>query len=177
MAKARAVITDELKELILADFHTGGFTQRELAQKHGVSKSAVNKLVANLTPKNATLVDNAVAIKSELAGLSGQELVSVHNVVDERTKHLIYFQNSALRNQKLSNELLDYSNDSGELSFAELESHSRITARNKETLLGKEPTTVINNQNAQISQEISVEALSSEELKALELSLSKILEE
>ena len=33
--------------------------------------------------------------------------------------------------------------------IADVEAHSRITARNKETIFGKEPQTIINNTNAQ----------------------------
>jgi hypothetical protein len=48
-----------------------------------------------------------------------------------------------LRNQQLANQKLV-----ADLSLAELESHSRITARNKETVLGKSPDTAVqvNNQ-------------------------------
>lgn len=65
-------------------------------------------------------------------------------IADEKTKHLLYFQNAALRNQKKADEMLEMSD-----RIADVEAHSRITARNKETVLGKEPQTIINNTNTQ----------------------------
>ncbi|MBR8466191.1 hypothetical protein KDE13_07545 [Campylobacter sp. faydin G-140] len=65
-------------------------------------------------------------------------------IVKEQTKHLIYFQSRALINQKKADELLKTATE-----ISEVEVHSRITARNKETVLGKEPMTQINNTNAQ----------------------------
>ena len=76
--------------------------------------------------------------------LSQIEVNSIERIVDERTRHLLYFQNAALRNQKIADEMLEMSD-----KIADVEAHSRITARNKETIFGKEPQTIINNTNAQ----------------------------
>ena len=53
------------------------------------------------------------------------------------------FTDSALRNQELSNLTIEQSYNQGELSIGELKAHSDITAKNKETVLGKQPDTAI----------------------------------
>ena len=139
-----AKITDEIKEKILADFHTGAYTARQLGDKYKVSHVTIVKITKGLVPKNKEKVTALIAIKSELAEQNYQEVTSVNEVVDEATKHLIFFKNAALRNQKKADEMLEMSD-----TISDIEAHSRITARNKETVLGKEPQTVINNTNAQ----------------------------
>lgn len=137
-------ITDEIKEKILADFHTGAYTARQLGDKYKVSHVTIVKITKGLVPKNKEKVTALIAIKSELAEQNYQEVTSVNEVVDEATKHLIFFKNAALRNQKKADEMLEMSD-----TISDIEAHSRITARNKETVLGKEPQTIINNTNAQ----------------------------
>lgn len=139
-----AKITDEIKEKILADFHTGAYTARQLGDKYKVSHVTIVKITKGLVPKNKEKVTALIAIKSELAEQNYQEVTSVNEVVDEATKHLIFFKNAALRNQKKADEMLEMSD-----TISDIEAHSRITARNKETVLGKEPQTIINNTNAQ----------------------------
>jgi hypothetical protein len=60
-------------------------------------------------------------------------------------------------------------------TISDIEAHSRITARNKETILGKEPQTIINNNNTQQNQkpELDLSGLSNDELETLDAILSK----
>jgi hypothetical protein len=139
-----AKLTQHDKELILADFHTGQFTQRELALSYKVSVAVINKIVKGLKPKHTEKVNTQVSILSALSGESEQEVKAINKAVQEKTKHLQFFQNSALKNQAIANKKL---NDS--MPIHELESHSRITQRNKDSVLGKQPDTVINNANIQ----------------------------
>ena len=147
-----AKITEVIKEKILADFHTGAYTVRQLADKYDVSHVTIVKMTKGLAPKNKEKVTTLVAVKTELAEQSYQEVTSVNEVVNEKTKHLIYFQNAALRNQKKADEMLEMSD-----RIADVEAHSRITARNKETVLGREADMVINNANVQSEQKIIIE--------------------
>jgi gatB/yqey family protein len=147
-----AKLTEAIKEKILADFHTGAYTVRQLADKYDVSHVTIVKMTKGLAPKNKEKVTTLVAVKTELAEQSYQEVTSVNEVVNEKTKHLIYFQNAALRNQKKADEMLEMSD-----RIADVEAHSRITARNKETVLGREADTVINNANVQSEQKIIIE--------------------
>ena len=52
---------------------------------------------------------------------------------------------------KKPNELLEFAED-----LNDVDAHSRITARNKETVLGKAPETIINNANLQQTEETKI---------------------
>ena len=84
-------------------------------------------------------MNTLVSVNRELAEQSEHEVNSVHKVVDERAKHLLYFSDTALRNQKLANEKI-----SEESELYDLKLHSEITAKNKQTVLGKDVDTQIN---------------------------------
>lgn len=140
-------ITDKIKEQIIADYKAG-ISQNQLAKNYKLSPATINKLCKNIPQENIeivnTLVNTAIATNRALEGKSQIEVNSIERIVDEKTRHLLYFQNAALRNQKIANEMLKTAKTIGDI-----EAHSRITARNKETILGKEPQTIINNTNAQ----------------------------
>ncbi|MBF0984000.1 MAG: hypothetical protein HXK63_02475, partial [Campylobacter sp.] len=135
-----------------------------------VSHVAVHKIVKGLTPKFKEKINAEVAFKAELADENLQQINSVNEVISEATKHLIFFQNAALTNQKRANEMLKTAK-----TISDIEAHSRITARNKETILGKEPQTIINNNNTQQNQkpELDLSGLSNDELETLDAILSK----
>ena len=94
-----------------------------------------------------------IAYKTALSEIREPEKVNaIVNAVDERTRHLIFFTNSALKNQNLANKKLTEN-----MPIAELESHSRITARNKETVIGKTSDTAIQINNNQDPVKIVIE--------------------
>jgi len=139
------------KEKILADFHTGAFTQRELAKKYGVSASTINKMTKGLTPKNEHIVNAKVSVIAELSEQSEHEVNAIEEAVRKQAEHLLFFQNSALKNQNLANEKL---ND--ESGLYDLKLHSDITSKNKQTVLGKDADTNINIQNNNTQQSLEV---------------------
>ena len=147
-----ARLTENTKELILADFHTGRYSQRELAKKYKVSNATINKIVKGIEPKHKEKVNAQISIITALSEESEHEVNAVHNAVEEATKHLLFFQNSALRNQKLANNQL-----SEESELYDLKLHADITAKNKQSVLGKEADTQVNIQNNnQNNQETNV---------------------
>ena len=97
-----ARLTDNDRKLILADYHTGHYSVRELAQKHSVGKTTVAKMVKDIEPKNKDKVDTLVSVHTELAEQSGQEVDSVSRLVDEKTKHLKLINDNST---KLANKL------------------------------------------------------------------------
>ena len=148
-------LTDKIKEQIIADYKAG-ISQNQLAKNYKLSPATINKLCKNIPQENIeivnTLVNTAIATNRALEGKSQIEVNSIERIVDEKTRHLLYFQNAALRNQKIADEMLEMSD-----KIADVEAHSRITARNKETVLGREAETVINNANVQSEQKIIIE--------------------
>ena len=138
-----AKISDKTKEQIIADYQAGA-SKKGLSLKYGVSIGAVFKICNGLSRDTAELVKQQVAINTALSEKSETEVKAFHSAVDQATKHLIYFQNSALRNQKLANAALESAE-----RLCDIEAHARITAKNKETVLGRMPETIIQNTNAQ----------------------------
>lgn len=123
----------------------------EIKSKSQISKRA--KLEEWVKSKNEQLIQKEVLANQEINSIKKQKETLketdnsvINEIVDERTKHLLYFQNSAMRNQQIANELLDErAKSKGEdgLSFIMLDAHSKTTLRNKETVLGKQPDTAI----------------------------------
>lgn len=134
-----------------AYFESGQYTLAQINQKTGISISKISEKAKKEKWEKGKNADY-IAAKTTIAEKKGKErenIISVlDEIADEKTKHLLYFQNSAIKNQQKANELLESTD-----SLADLDAHSRITARNKETVLGKEPATQITNaQQTQIQQ-------------------------
>lgn len=131
-------------EQIIADHKIGKYSQRKLAQMHNVSLGFINKTIKNIDKVDAEVVNAGIAYRMALAERNEQSVNTIEHAVNEATKHLLFFNNSALKNQTLANKLLDRN-----MKIGELEAHSRLTAKNKETVIGKSADTVINNENTQ----------------------------
>lgn len=134
-----AKLNDELKEKILAE-HKSGLSQAKLAKEYGLSLATINKLCKGKEQTNAKIVSMQLQVNQAMDNMSKLEAQSVQQRVFEAEKIRKYFNDAALKNQLLANELLD-----GVVDFADIEAHSRITQRNKDTVLGKMPQTQINN--------------------------------
>ena len=87
-----ARLTDDQRELILADYHTGHFTQRELSKKYSVSTATINKLTKGVEPKHTEKVNAIVTATRELNKESEQEVNAVHEIVNKQLtrEELIY---------------------------------------------------------------------------------------
>jgi len=155
-----ARLSSEDREKILADFHIGE-SQNSLAKKYGVSPATINKICKGITPKFKDKVNTVTSIKRELIEESEYQSECFDAKVNDNLKHLIFFQNSALKNQELANKQL---NEDSELY--DLKLHADLTSKNKQTVLGKDIDTQvnINNQNNQQTiQEIGVTFLDENE--------------
>ncbi|MBE0469581.1 MAG: hypothetical protein IBX55_08775 [Methyloprofundus sp.] len=62
----------------------------------------------------------------------------IDKLVEERTQYINFFKNSAIKNQQIANRMLDEAETMGEIM-----QHSTTTAKNRDTVLGKAPTTAI----------------------------------
>jgi len=82
-----ARLTDEQRELILADYHTGQYTNRELAKKYDTSHVTIGKMVKEIDPKYKEIVTTQVAINRDLEDASYQEVTSINNEVTKLTKY------------------------------------------------------------------------------------------
>ena len=154
-----ARLSSEDREKILADFHIGE-SQNSLAKKYGVSPATINKICKGITPKFKDKVNTVTSIKRELIEESEYQSECFDAKVNDNLKHLIFFQNSALKNQELANKQL--SEDS---ELYDLKLHADLTSKNKQTVLGKDIDTQVNiNNNQQTNiQEIGVTFLDEDE--------------
>ena len=154
-----ARLSSEDREKILADFHIGE-SQNSLAKKYKVSPATINKICKGITPKFKDKVNTVTSIKRELIEESEYQSECFDAKVNDNLKHLIYFQNSALKNQELANKQL---NEDSELY--DLKLHADLTSKNKQTVLGKDIDTQVNiNNNQQTNiQEIGVTFLDEDE--------------
>ena len=93
-----ARLTDKDRELVLADWHTGQYSVRDLGNRHNIGKTTIAKIVQGIEPKHKDKVDTLVSVKTALAQESGQEVDSVNRAVDEKTRHLTFLHIATIKN-------------------------------------------------------------------------------
>jgi len=107
-------ISDTKKEKILADFHTGAFSQRELSKKHGVGVATISRLTKGLIAQNGTLVEHMVQTSIQaheqmehFGTLKTEHQQSVSKVVDDKVKHLEFINRITLKNLQVMAKKID----------------------------------------------------------------------
>ncbi len=144
----RKNLTEFEKEQIIAEWKAGR-SQRWIAGEHNISVGSVNKLCKEIPQDNIAIVNANVFVKQELATRSEQEVNAVHNLVDEKTKHIQFFNNAAVANiQQMMSKVGE------ETKIVEHKMASEAIAKAKETVCGKSPETAIqiNNEPAPITK-------------------------
>lgn len=86
------------KEQVVADWKTGNYSLRSLANKHRISATTAYNLTQGMDKSLEPLINAEVAIKQELANLNEQELNTFEKEVNKRTEHLVFFANAAVTN-------------------------------------------------------------------------------
>ncbi len=139
----------ETKDSAIAHWKAGR-SQRWIADELGVSPASVNSWVKGIAQDNAELVNAQVAVKKELSMLSEQELNAVNEHVQDRTKHIQFFTNAAVRNvQEAMNAPCE--------GQADYQRRADTINKGREAVLGKTPDTAIqvnnNVQSATVSRD------------------------
>jgi hypothetical protein len=80
------LLSEKDKSLIIADFKTGQYSQRQLAKKHNVSSGTVNGLTKNLDTSNEHLVNAQIAILSAKDNLPDEQMNAVMNAALVKAK-------------------------------------------------------------------------------------------
>lgn len=78
-----ARITDNDKNLIIADYHTGKYSQRDLAKKYDVSIGTINKITKEINPENEHLVNAQMSLLSAKAYLTNEQMNAIMNTAKE----------------------------------------------------------------------------------------------
>lgn len=133
------------KDALIADWKTGKYSTRELAAKHGVSHVTVHNLTKSVDKELEPLINSQVEINQKLAELSEHEINTFKQEVDERTKHLQFFKGAHMLAATTAVKKLRQ--DGTNASYQEINSAVNALAKAQESVLGKEPTTIINNLN------------------------------
>ena len=96
----------------------------------------------SLSEINAETGIDGSRVKAEISTLSSTVLNVVEKEIEERTKHIQFFTNAAIKNvqESMSLQCVDQS---------EFKARADTILKGKETVLGKESAMVINNTNAQ----------------------------
>lgn len=135
-----ARLNDDQRAKIMADFHAGK-SQNELAKKYEVSPATINKLCKGIEPKNIEKVNALTRIKTELAEQSEYEVNAIHSEVEERTRHIMFFNSAAVKNVKEAME-------KDCTSQFEFRARAETILKGREAVLGKTPDTAIQINNA-----------------------------
>lgn len=80
------IVTENEKLLIIADYKTGQYSQRQLAKKHDVSLGTVSGLTKNLDTSNEHLVNAQIAILSAKDNLPNEQMNAVMNAALVKAK-------------------------------------------------------------------------------------------
>lgn len=102
-----AKITNEIKEKILADFHTGKFSQRELAKKYAVSNGTVANLLKGLTPENERLVEAQITLLSAQSQKTEIEMSSILSAAKDEAYNRGLIFNATQKNLAKITQMLD----------------------------------------------------------------------
>lgn len=131
-------------------FESGVCTLQQIKDKTGISVSKISEKAKKEKwekGKNRPYVEAKQELTLKAKELSETTIAVLDEVANERAKDEKFFRHWAIVSQNKANELLEMASD-----LSDIEIHSRITARNKETVLGKDPQAIIQNNNTNAQQ-------------------------
>lgn len=162
-----ARLNKEQWEVARADFEVRGLSMRDIATKYNVNASTVSRRASkegwtegkaqHIVSKKFNAIKDLEETQQEMQQLNATQQVAVDAEVAQRLLHEKIFTDAALSNQKVANRNLEtWIEQEGVVDLEEVERHARITQRNKETVLGKNPDTAIqiNNNGASAIDEL-----------------------
>lgn len=140
MAKATQADWEKAKALFEA-----GKSLSEINSETGIDRATVSKRAKKDGWEKGIyqqLITDSARVKAEISTLSSTVLSVVEKEIEERTKHIQFFTNAAVKNVS---EAMDFQC----CDQADFKARADTILKGKETVLGKETGTVINNTNAQ----------------------------
>jgi len=92
-----ARLTDRQRDLILADFHTNKYSQRELSKKHNVSLGTISKITKEVEPQNEHLVNAQMVVLKADSELPSEQMNAIMNTAkDEARRQGLIYDNAEL---------------------------------------------------------------------------------
>ena len=140
MAKTTPADLEKAKALFEA-----GKSLSEINAETGIDRATVSKRAKKDGWEKGIyqqLILDGSRVKAEISTLSSTVLNVVEKEIEERTKHIQFFTNAAIKNvqESMSLQCVDQS---------EFKARADTILKGKETVFGKESAMVINNTNAQ----------------------------
>lgn len=86
------ILTETVKSLIIADYKTGKYSQRELSKKHDVSLGTISKITKDLEASNEHLVNAQLALLTAKEILPHEQMNAIMNTASDiaRREKLVY---------------------------------------------------------------------------------------
>lgn len=100
-------LSDKKKQEILADFHTGKYSQRELQKKHGVSIGTINKMTKDIEPQNEHLVNAQKTVLLAKKELPNEQMNAVMSKAIEEAEHEALIKGNAVKLAHKLNTMTD----------------------------------------------------------------------
>lgn len=129
-------IDPNIEKNVVADWRTGHFSQRQLASKYKISAGKVANLTKGIEKDSEAIVSAGVQYRCGLAQHDERMMSAIESVVDEKTKHILFFNNAALQNVK---ESMEFPCESQQ----DFRNRAETINKGRETVLGKSPDTAI----------------------------------
>lgn len=118
----------------------GASTVKDWRNKYGWNKGKTAQIADDAAQKKFSANQE---LEEKTADLSAQHRAEVYNRSEYTERMLLKFDKSTELSQTLADKLLMDAHKEKELKLTDIDVHSRITGRNKETALGKNPDTAI----------------------------------
>jgi cell division protein FtsB len=118
------------KDALLADYHTGDYSQRQLAKRHNISNGTVANITKGLDKKNERLIQKKVEVAQEVKLLNEQELSAVEHSVRFKLDMLKDIETFSYSAMSKANELVNAS-DSGNDFKAVVEGVDKLSVMTK----------------------------------------------
>lgn len=142
------------------EYFESGLTLDKITEKTGISKSAISKKSRAEGWSKETgkplLIQKAIDVFLAKETLN-ETAVSVHNeLVDERTRHIAYFNDASYKVTQKALQVLDEKDD---ISTGDIRNVSEVVAKQREGVLGKAPDVAVQvNNGVEHPREIRITA-------------------
>ncbi len=139
-------------------YYEAGMSLSQIKDKTNIARNTISQRAKKEQwehSKNSEYIEAKIKVETQKGTILERSGTVALNIADDiaidKAKHLLFFQNSAIKGQQKANEMLDFVDD-----MKDLLAYANLTKTNKETVLGKDPETVINNANVQQSNETTI---------------------
>ncbi len=155
-------ISTAIVERLIAEWRTGEYSQRDLAGRHKVSAGLVAKHTKGVEHNVSGIVSAGVQYRRGLAEHSEHSAhvaAAIETAVEERTKHLTFFNKAGLI---LAQAAVKRVQSDPNMPMQDMRHASEVVAKQRDGVLGKAPEVAVQINNA--PQSLDVSRLSSDVL-------------